>query len=57
MSIRIERLQKGIYRLYSQHDEDVTLLAQDLRSIYDWCLQHMAELPSETKEEEEEEED
>jgi len=47
-NIQVLKLRYGVYRLYSiPGNEGMTVTAQDLRDIADWCLLHMSELEQE----------
>lgn len=47
--VHIEHVEGGVYRL-SIDRESCALTAQDLRDIFDWCLQHMHLLEQQAKE-------
>jgi len=44
----IEKIATDRYRIRA-HNQLITLSAQDLRDLYDWCLLHMRELEQEAK--------
>lgn len=46
--MEIEKIAADRYRLHS-HNQLITLSAQDMRDVYDWCLLHMRELEQEAK--------
>lgn len=47
-AIVISPLRYGVYRLSTSH-EGMTLTAQDLRDLFDWCLRNMTQLEQEAR--------
>lgn len=50
MDIAVEKVATNLYRL-SSREQVLMASAQDLRTVYEWCLMHMRELEQESEQE------